>query len=170
MVDGIPKSPLFSPKALEAWFTLMAEAVRGTAEAQEAFKTLTEASTKPEELQRWQARFMPLAGATNKPEAFEEWLEEWWRMMGVVPRSRYLDLLERYENIRLRLEKAEETIRSLRAMIGQGQEQEAQKLVNLWETMLQESLKAQAEWMRAWDTAANNQEEKKDPPESGPAT
>lgn len=169
MVDGIPKAPLFSPKALEAWFTLMAEAVRGTAEAQEAFKALTEASTKPEELQRWQARFMPLAGAAaNKPEAFEEWLEEWWRMMGVVPRSRYLDLLERYENLRLRLEKAEETIRSLRAMIGQGQEQEAQKLVNLWETMLQESLKAQAEWMRAWDTTANNQEEKKDNPESGP--
>jgi hypothetical protein len=166
MVDGIPKAPLFSPKALEAWFTLMAEAVRGTAEAQEAFKALTEASTKPEELQRWQAQFMPLAGAATKPEAFEEWLEEWWRMMGVVPRSRYLDLLERYETLRLRLEKAEETIRSLRAMIGQGQEQEAQKLVNLWETMLQESLKAQAEWMRAWDTSAK--EEKKDDPESGP--
>lgn len=165
MVDGIPKAPLFSPKALEAWFTLMAEAVRGTAEAQEAFKALTEASTKPEELQRWQAKFMPPAGAVVKPEAFEEWLEEWWRMMGVVPRSRYLDLLERHEALRLRLEKAEETIRSLRAMMGQGQEQEAQKLVNLWETMLQESLKAQAEWMRAWDTAAT--EEKKDDPESG---
>lgn len=166
MVDGIPKAPLFSPKALEAWFTLMAEAVRGTAEAQEAFKALTEASTKPEELQRWQAKFMPPAGAAVKPEAFEEWLEEWWRMMGVVPRSRYLDLLERHEALRLRLEKAEETIRSLRAMMGQGQEQEAQKLVNLWETMLQESLKAQAEWMRAWDTPAK--EEKKDDPESGP--
>lgn len=166
MVDGVPKAPLFSPKALEAWFTLMAEAVRGTAEAQEAFKALTEASTKPQELQRWQARFMPLAGTAAKPEEFEAWLEEWWRMMGVVPRSRYLDLLERYENLRLRLEKAEGTIRSLRAMIGRGQEQEAQKLVNLWETMLQESLKAQAEWMRAWDTMAK--EEKKEDSESGP--
>lgn len=160
MVESMPKTAMFSPKALEAWFTLMAEAARGSAEAQEAFKALAEASANPDELRRWQARFMPLAGAPAKSEAFEEGLEEWWRMMGVVPRSRYLDLLERYELLRNKLEKAEETIRTLRAMLGQGQEQEAQRLANLWETMLQESLKTQAEWMRAW--AASAGQEKKD--------
>ncbi len=166
MVDDIPKRPMFNPKILEVWFTLMAEAARGTGEAQEAFKALTEASTDPEALKRWQARFMPLAGAAAKPEAFEAWLEDWWRVMGVVPRSRYLELLEQNDQLRRRLEKAEETIHNLRAMLGQEPEQEAQKMVNLWETMLQESLKAQAEWMRAW-VAATEKEEEKDDPESG---
>ncbi|HXV96973.1 MAG TPA: hypothetical protein VEC93_01015, partial [Anaerolineae bacterium] len=74
MVDGIPKNPLFSPKAMETWLTLMAEAMRGTAEAQEAFKSLTAASSSPEELKQWLARFMPFAGATATPELFEDWL------------------------------------------------------------------------------------------------
>lgn len=154
---------MFSPKAMEAWFTLMAEAMKG-AEAQEAFKSLAEASTNPETLQQWQARFMPRAGASATPEAFEEWLEEWWKMMGVVPRSRYLELLERYEALRLRLEKAEETIHQLRATLGgKGSEQDAQKLLDLWEAMLKESVKAQAEWLRTW--AATNDAKKDDEPE-----
>jgi hypothetical protein len=70
--------------------------------------------------------------------------------MGVVPRSRYLELLERYEILRTKLEKADETIHKLRAMLGKDHEQDAQKILNMWDTMLQESLKAQAEWMRTW--------------------
>lgn len=152
---------MFNPKAMEAWFTLMAEAMKGTAEAQEAFKSLAEAATNAEALQQWQTHFMPLAGAGPTPEGFEEWLEEWWKMMGVVPRARYLELLERHELLRQRLEKAEETIRSLRAALGsKGSEQDAQKIVDMWETVLKESLKTQAEWMRTW--AATTDQKKED--------
>jgi hypothetical protein len=168
MVDGIPKNPLFSPKAMETWLILMAEAMRGTAEAQEAFKSLTTASSSPEELKQWLARFMPFAGTTAAtPELFEDWLEEWWKAMGVVPRSRYLELLERYEILRTRLEKADETIHKLRAMLGKDHEQDAQKILNLWDTMLQESLKAQAEWMRTWVSTTSHQNSA-DKPESEP--
>jgi hypothetical protein len=156
MVDDIPKNPLFSPKAMETWLALMAEAMRGTAEAQEAFRSLTAASSSPEELKQWLARFMPFASPTATPERFEDWLEEWWRAMGVVPRSRYLELLERYEILKTRLEKAEETIHKLRAMLGKDHEQDAQKILNMWDTMVQESLKAQAEWMRTWMATASH--------------
>jgi hypothetical protein len=147
---------MFSPKAIEAWFTLMAEAMQGTVKAQEAFKSLGD-STSSEDLHRWLARFMPSVSATAQPEAFEEWLEAWWRTMGVIPRSRYLDLLERYETLRRRHEKAEETIRNLRAMLeakGQAKDEDVQQILDLWETTLKETLKAQTEWMRAW-TATN---------------
>jgi hypothetical protein len=75
---------MFNPKTLEAWFTLMTEAAKGTVEAQEAFKSLAEASANPEELQRWHARFLPLTSVAAKPEVLDEGLEEWWRMIGMV--------------------------------------------------------------------------------------
>jgi hypothetical protein len=151
---------MFSPRAMEAWFTLLAEGMKGTAEAQEAFKSLGEAGSNVDLLRQWQARFMPLAGAAPTAEGFEEGLEEWWKMMGVVPRARYLELLERHELLRQRLEKAEETIQGLRATLGgTGSEQEAQKIVDLWDTMLKESLKTQADWMRTWTAAPDEKTE-----------
>jgi hypothetical protein len=142
---------MVTPKLMEAWFRLIAEAMRGTAEAQAAVRSLTESATDPEEMARWMVRFLPPGTDTSGYAAFGEWLEEWWRMMGFVPRSRYLELLERYEILRARLEEAERTIQHLRAMLGvRGQEEEARKVLDLWETALQETLKTQAEWMRTW--------------------
>lgn len=146
---------------LEAWFTLMAEAMRGTQEAQEAFRALSEISANPEELSRWMARFMPAAVASTanlQPETFEAQLEEWWRIMGVVPRSRYLEVLERCDTLQRRLDRAEETIRDLRARLAgqERQEAEAQKALDVWNTMMAETLKSQVEWMKAW-TASRGQ-------------
>lgn len=73
-------------------------------------------------------------------------------MMGVVPRYRYLELLERHELLRQRLEEAEKTIQKLRKTSSGNKmpEQEVQQILNLWEGMLQETLSMQADWMRTW--------------------
>ena len=151
---------MLSPKALEAWYTLMAEATRGSAEAQEAFESLSKMSGNPEDMNRWMAQFMPGAASTTSftPDAFEGQLEDWWRMMGVVPRTRYLDLLEKCDTLQRKLDKAEETIESLRKRTGdqsQPGSEETKQVLDMWSSMMGETLKTQNEWMKAW-TAANS--------------
>jgi hypothetical protein len=156
-----------TPKILEAWFTLMAEAMRGTGEAQEAFKVLSRMSgNSPQSMSDWMAKFMPgVAAATpeTQPELLESWLEEWQRVMGVVPRARYLALLEKYDILQQHFEKAEQTIKTLQALVNNKgtQEVEAKKVLDMWGTMLEDTLKMQTEWMQNWT------EERK---EGGPAT
>lgn len=148
---------MWNPKVLEAWYTLMAEATRGTAEAQEAFQSLSEMSATPEALNQWVAQFMPGAASSInfQPESFEEQLENWWRMMGVVPRPRYLELLERCDTLERKLSRAESTIESLRKKLGAHEQQgeDAKKVMDLWGSMMEETLKAQTEWMKAWAAA-----------------
>lgn len=161
---------MLSPKALEAWFTLIAEAMRGTKEAQEAFRALSEMPANSEEFSRWMARFMPAAVSSTanfQPEAVEAQLEEWWRMMGVVPRSRYLELLERCDTLQRQLDRAEATIKELRARLsGRDKEGEAtQKAMDMWSAVTEEMLRGQIEWMKTWtatperdDSEADNEE------------
>lgn len=152
---------MFNPKVMEAWYTLMAEAMRGTANAQEAFKRLADMSSSPEELNQWLAQFMPDAAGSVRfqPENFETQLENWWRMMGVVPRAQYLELLERCDTLERKLKKAEETIKSMRQKMGvqEQQEEDAKKVLDMWSTMMEETLKTQTEWMKSW-TAAHQKE------------
>ena len=148
---------------MELWLRLLNDAVRGTADAQEAVRLLGEVPTTPDNLARWMSRFMPLATAgSSKSEAIEDWLEDTWRMMGVVPRYRYLELLERHELLRRRLEQAEKRIETLRKTMRPGKvpEQEAQQVLDLWEDMLQETLKIQANWMRTWTAGGDEAKEK----------
>jgi cobyrinic acid a,c-diamide synthase len=157
---------MLTPKAIEAWFTLMAEASRGSQEAQPNALTLPPMSANPEAWQQWMSTFMP--GITANPasqqgeaalpaEAFEESLENWWRMMGVVPRSRYLELLEKHEQLQRKLEKAAETIKTLQAMLSTQEkgQQEVKKVMDIWGNMLEETAKTQSQWMQTW--AASNQ-------------
>ncbi len=141
-----------SSNIVEVWLRLMSDAMRGTADAQQAVRMLGEMPTTPDQLSRWMTRFMPNAAGSAKPEAMEDWLEDTWRMMGVVPRYRYLELLERHEMLRNRLEKAEREIDKLRRNLRSGNvpEQEAQKVLDLWEGMLQETLKTQSSWLKTW--------------------
>ncbi|MFN8455989.1 MAG: hypothetical protein U0401_15205 [Anaerolineae bacterium] len=152
-----------TPNVTEHWLRLMSEAMRGAADAQEAIRSLGEMPTTPDQLTRWFTRFMPMSGlgaTAATPDAFKDWLEDSWRMMGVVPRYRYLELLERYELLRQRLEEAEKKIQKMRTtmLIDKVPEQEAQKVLDMWEGMLQDTLKLQADWMRAWTASG----EKKD--------
>ena len=57
--------PGFNPKAMEAWFTLMAEAMRGAQQAQQAFDAYAHMTGAPEEWQAWMATYMP--GVTPPP-------------------------------------------------------------------------------------------------------
>ena len=152
-------SMIYNPRALEAWYTLMAEAMRGTSEAQNAFQSLSEMSSTPEDFNKWMTRFMPGAAGAMKmqPEGFEDQMESWWRMMGMVPRSRYLDLLEKNDALRRKLERAEKTIEGMRKKQGfqEQQEEEAKKVLDMWSGMMEETLKTQTEWMKAW-TSTNS--------------
>jgi len=147
------------PKIMEAWFTLMAEAMKGTKEAQDAFRSLSKAALDPADLSRWFGAFMPglaTSPAGPRPEMMGEWLEEWWRIMGVVPRSRYLELLEKSDTLARRLEQARETIEKMRAALDDKARPEVKNVLDLWNTMLDETVKMQEQWARAW-TQGNEQ-------------
>lgn len=136
----------------EVWLRLMGDAMRGTADAQRALRSLGETPTSPDQMTRWLTQFMPGMSAGTAPAAMEDWLEDSWRMMGVVPRYRYLELLERHEILRTRLEKAEKEIRNLRktTFASDVPKQEAQKVLDFWENMLQETIQMQSGWIRSW--------------------
>jgi len=141
-----------TPTMVEAWFRLMNDALRGNSEAQEALKLLTGGSPTPNALLHWTSRFMPASGISGPfhPELFEEWLEQYWKIMGVVPRYRYLELLERNEGLRIRLEKAEKVIQQQRSLTVMNQPEEAQKVLTLWGNVMEETLRRQGELMQAW--------------------
>jgi hypothetical protein len=149
------------PKIVEVWFKLMADAAKGVQEAQEAVQLLAKVSS-PTELNRWLLNFAPgLVSPTahRQAEIFEEWLEQWWRMMGVVPRARYLELLEKHDALKRQLEKAQGTIRKMQETFARtGEEPYARKTVDLWKAMLDETLKTQTEWIRVWRGASEGEE------------
>lgn len=165
-----------SPKIIEAWFTLMSEAMRGNSGAQEAMRALTSTTTtSTDHLHSWMGQFMPAAmrsmSGGAQPERFGEWLEEWWRMMGVVPRYRYLDLLERHENLRLRLEECEKARQEKGLMGMAGAQEETQRAMNLWGSMIDTMLKTQSEMMRNFlprdETTETTPEQQEDTPGGG---
>ncbi|MGH7858638.1 MAG: hypothetical protein ACREQY_15040 [Candidatus Binatia bacterium] len=140
-----------SLKLTEAWFRLLAEAARGTREAQETLRSFAEAARNPEKLARRLGAFLPAGVSAPSPETIGDWVESFWAATGVVPRARYLELLERYEALRSRLEEAEVTIGKLRRLLGEkGHEGDAQKVLDLWANAVGETLRAQAEWMSGW--------------------
>lgn len=141
---------MLTPKMMEAWFNLMSEAMRGSTDAQQLVRSLSSTTTISDETMRMMMRFMPPGMMPVQPEALSDWLEDWWRMMGVVPRHRYLELLERYELLRSRLEESEKTSRRLQSMLGEKRQEEAQKVLDFWGNTLEETLKAQTDWMRMW--------------------
>jgi len=150
-----------NPKVMESWFALMAEAMRGATTAQEAFKMFPQSPNQTEDMQRWLNRFMTPGVTMTTPSDFNQWYEDWCRMMGVVPRARYVDLLERYEILRTRLEEAEDKIRYLQSTLGmKGQEEEAKKLLDLWGSTIEKTLQAQNDWMRAWTALQTEQDDK----------
>ncbi len=149
-----------NPVVIEAWLRLMQETMQGAGRAQETLRGLGEAWKSPEELNRWMESIPPLRSGFSSSEEFREWMQEWWKMMGVVPRSQYLELLERYDVLRTRLEEAEATIQRLRATLGvKGQEKQANEILDHWETATHAALKAQSEWLRTWtDISGKSQE------------
>jgi hypothetical protein len=133
----------------EEWLRLLAEAARGTRAAQSTLRSLS--SLTPDKLARRIGRWLPAGVAPPAAESLAQWTEEIWARIGVVPRSRYQELLERYEALRGRLEEAEVTIQRLKRLLSEkGREGDAQKLLDLWSSVVGETLRSQGEWMRTW--------------------
>lgn len=159
-----------NPDLLEAWYRLMAEAMRETADTQKFIDRLGEGAHPAE----WMARWMKQRGADAPPapeDLPDEWLEQWYKTMGVVPRSRYLKLLERHEALRQELDRARKKIERLGGSFDSAEQQEAaEDLMNIWKSTLDETMKAQSEWMRAFsEPPSDAPEEKDDPPGEGAA-
>jgi hypothetical protein len=142
----------------EAWFRLLAEAARGTRAAQGTLRGLAEGQLAPEKLARRIAGWLPEGIAPPSAEKLAQWSEDLWSTIGVVPRSRYVELLERYEALRARLEEAEVTIRRMKRLLSEkGYEGDVQKLLDLWSSAVGETLKSQGEWMRGLIGAAGEE-------------
>ena len=143
---------------MEAWFTLMAEAMRGAQQAQQAFDAYAHMTGAPEEWQAWMATYMP--GVTPPPAAaMDAWVEEWQKMLGVVPRQQYLALLEKNAELQRRLEQAEATINALQVLVtgGEAQAEAAKQVMDTWSKMLDETFKTQSEWMKRWHSPVDDE-------------
>lgn len=145
-------------KLAEQWFRLLADAARGSTQAREAMEAFSKVGN-PGDFSRWMTQFMPDAGAAGDAPAA---MEQWWEMMGVVPRARYQKLLEHSERLRTKLEEAEATIKQLREMLaGVGQNEEAARLASTWESAMREGVKSYSDWLEAWSRAMQQ------PPDGG---
>ena len=149
-----------NPDLIEAWYRFMAEATRETSDVQTFFDTYAEGQ-KPAE---WIARWMKQHGAGGAPpqpdDLPDEWLEQWYKMMGVVPRSRYLKLLERHEKLRQDLEAARKKIEQLGGSFESKEQQAAAKeIMNLWTDTVGKTMDAQSEWMRAFTETPSDEAE-----------
>jgi hypothetical protein len=153
----------------EEWFRLLAEAARGTRTAQSTIRSL--ADLTPDKIARQIGRWLPAGVTPPAAESLAEWTEELWSRIGVVPRSRYQELLERYEALRVRLEEAEVTIQRLKRLLSEkGHESDAQKLLDLWSNAVGETLRSQADWMRTWIAGSGGAEENVSRAKTGGAT
>lgn len=143
------------PKLLEAWLRLTADALKGTEDARKALETLGVTPPSPEALSRWAGAWLPRYAERREPPAggdLQEIAEQWWKALGVVPRHRYLELLERYEELRARLEDAEKTIRNLRDLLTRrgGDAEAGGAMLDQWEETTRKVLQAQSEWTKSW--------------------
>lgn len=152
-------------RVVEMWLRMTADAVRGADEAQKALKSLSRGPLSTEFLEEWMQAWMPAAASSGREEAREgarelgELVEEWWKAAGVVPRYQYLEVLERYQEVKAKLEEAEQTIGQLRRLLQErGHEEEAARVLDTWERVTREALRVQEEWARAWGDAARRKE------------
>lgn len=155
-----PSNPFLTPKAVESWLTLMLEATRGVQSAQQAMETFAALPNSTTTMGEWMQRFMPGAvpsaipgaAAAFSPQSMEKWLEEWQTMMGVVPRARYLELLERNAELERQLASATETIDALRNLLDrrQASEEAAAQALDNWQQAMNQTVQTQASWMQDW--------------------
>lgn len=152
-------------KVAEGFFRLLADAARGTRAAQTAVRSLVEGRVSAEGVVRQLAGVLPAGVKPPTPATIQKWTEDVWTTVGVVPRSRYVELLERYEALRARLEEAEVTIRRLRRLLDEsGSPDDARKILDLWSNAVGETLRSQAEWMRTLIGAVSDEPAAAAPP------
>jgi hypothetical protein len=98
------------------------------------------------------------AGSGRRPPGMES-IEQFWGLLGLVPRYRYDELDERHQALRARLEEAEVTIQRLRKLMDErGREPEARELLDSWATAVRDTLDLQADIMRSMTGLAGTKE------------
>jgi hypothetical protein len=139
-------------KVLEDWLRLTADALKGAEQARKALDALGSTPLTPEALSRWTRLWLgEKSSQSPDPSALQDAVEEYWKALGVVPRHRYLELLDRYEELKARLEEAESTVKNLRELLAErGQEGAARGALDEWERLTRQALETQAEWARTW--------------------
>ncbi len=147
-----------SSKLLESWFRFWAEAVGSPQSSLESWQNINQLSSQSAAFQQWVAQFWPgvdAGTARSATQALEQWTQEWQRVMGVVPRSRYLELLEENDNLRHRLRQAEEQIARLETRKGETAVpgEIAQKTSAMWQNFFTEMAATQADWLKSWQTS-----------------
>jgi predicted DNA-binding protein (UPF0251 family) len=138
----------------EMMFRLMSDATRGVAGAQQALKSLSELPARPDALMSWLRENLPAAADLSQSRVFGEQLEQWFKLMGFVPRKRHLELLERYEDLRLKLEEAEAMKNDLQKAIGP--QHAAAKLLETFGDTVSRTLDAQREWLNLFTGAGTD--------------
>jgi hypothetical protein len=145
-------------RQVELWLRMTADAMRGADDAQRALGALSEGPLSPASLEAWMKLWLPQGkhsggAGVSKTEVsdFHTMLEDWWRLLGVVPQYRYDELNKRYEELKRRLEDAEKTAARLRRALGsEGGQAEAREMLDTWENLTEQTLAAQSEWARRW--------------------
>ncbi|HCR49905.1 MAG TPA: hypothetical protein DIW24_09765, partial [Bacteroidetes bacterium] len=103
------------------------------------------ASTVSEWLNDWKA----VLTGTRNPAELQKMQDDWHRVMGVVPRQRYLDLLEKYDALQRQLELTEQALRAAKAPTTATTDHEPnEQIVKSWQQMAEQTLSLQSAWLK----------------------
>jgi len=134
--------------SLTRWLHLVTAAVQGDLAAQAALHATATLST-PAEWQQWFTQYLPgVTGPGVDGPGVDAWAENWWRLTGVVPRVRYLALENENQRLQEQVAAAEATNALLRSqLLASAPAMQAGKGM---QSMLDEMVKAQSQWLEAW--------------------
>jgi hypothetical protein len=159
------KEGVVDPRMLDAWSRLL-KGMQSSAEMMEMLLPFTGGLSR-DQLNSLLGGARVTDARSGSPPGLEA-IEQFWSLLGVVPRYRYEELQERYEALRARLEEAEVTIQRLRKLMDEkGGEPEARRLLDTWATAVGETLKMQTGIVRSMTGLSAPQQKSGDQPGGG---
>ena len=135
-------------RVMETMFRLLSDALKGVDRAQDAFKALSELPPTREALVDWEKTYAPNLGDMTTSQLFGEQLEDWFRVVGFVPRRRYLEVLERCEKLRERLEETERATEDVKATLDPTHA--ATRLIDTLGKTVESTLRTQSNWLKTF--------------------
>lgn len=151
------------PRMLDAWRRLL-KGMQSSAETMEMLLPFTGGLSRDQLNSLLGGASMTGARRASPPPGMEA-IEQFWSLLGVVPRYRYEELEERYEALRARLEEAEVTIQRLRKLMDEkGGQPEARQLLDTWASAVGETLKMQTGIVRSMTGLSTPQQKSEDQP------
>jgi hypothetical protein len=154
------------PRVLEAWSRLLS-GMQSSAETMDVLLPLTGGLSRDQLNSLLSGAGVTGSRRGSRPLGMES-IEQFWSLMGVVPRYRYEELEERYQALRARLEEAEVTIQRLRKIMDEkGGQPEARRLLDTWASAVGETLKMQAGIARSLSGISTPQPQKGEEPARG---